>query len=182
MVMQLKPQNAVTIIECDINIEFDAAEGYVEPTYKQRGDGKNKAGTDPANKGATSEVGSLALRFTPENLSILQEAGDAPVDVGWKPFAGSGFRLDGKKMRTPSVTSASQPQQKQVRVETGKQEPPPSAAIMVDEDYKPGELRFVRTNYKSRAVLEKLARDNEEGNDGLKPFSGKGQTIKGRHC
>jgi hypothetical protein len=29
--MELKPQNAVTIIECDINIEFDAAEGYVEP-------------------------------------------------------------------------------------------------------------------------------------------------------
>lgn len=29
--MSLKPQNAVTIIECDINIEFDAAEGYVEP-------------------------------------------------------------------------------------------------------------------------------------------------------
>jgi rubrerythrin len=30
--MELKPQNAVTIIECDINIEFDAVDGYVEPT------------------------------------------------------------------------------------------------------------------------------------------------------
>ena len=33
--MELKPQNAVTIIECDINIEFDAAEGYVEPNKEE---------------------------------------------------------------------------------------------------------------------------------------------------
>jgi ubiquitin fusion degradation protein 1 len=30
--MDVKPANAVTIIECDVNIEFDAPEGYVEPT------------------------------------------------------------------------------------------------------------------------------------------------------
>ena len=33
--MSLKPQNAVTIIECDINIEFDAAEGYIEPEQQK---------------------------------------------------------------------------------------------------------------------------------------------------
>lgn len=33
-VMDLKPENAVTIIECDMNVEFDAPEGYVEPQYK----------------------------------------------------------------------------------------------------------------------------------------------------
>lgn len=31
--MDLKPGNAVTIIECDMNVEFDAPEGYVEPNY-----------------------------------------------------------------------------------------------------------------------------------------------------
>lgn len=31
-VMDLKPGNAVTIIECDMNVEFDAPEGYVEPS------------------------------------------------------------------------------------------------------------------------------------------------------
>lgn len=29
--MDLKPANAVTIIECDMNVEFDAPDGYVEP-------------------------------------------------------------------------------------------------------------------------------------------------------
>ena len=30
--MDVKPGNAATIIECDINLEFDAPEGYVEPS------------------------------------------------------------------------------------------------------------------------------------------------------
>lgn len=35
--------NAVAIIECDVNIEFDAPEGYVEPT-------SNAASMEPATK------------------------------------------------------------------------------------------------------------------------------------
>jgi hypothetical protein len=30
-IMDLKPSKAVTIIECDVNVEFDAPDGYVEP-------------------------------------------------------------------------------------------------------------------------------------------------------
>lgn len=30
--MEVKPGNAVSIIECDMNVEFDAPEGYVEPS------------------------------------------------------------------------------------------------------------------------------------------------------
>lgn len=29
--MEVKPGRAVSIIECDMNVEFDAPEGYVEP-------------------------------------------------------------------------------------------------------------------------------------------------------
>lgn len=32
LVQEVKPGNAVSIIECDMNVEFDAPEGYVEPT------------------------------------------------------------------------------------------------------------------------------------------------------
>lgn len=35
-VMALKPGNAVTIIECDMNVEFDAPDGYVEPQAKPK--------------------------------------------------------------------------------------------------------------------------------------------------
>ncbi len=31
LVMEVQPGNAVAIIECDMNVEFDAPEGYVEP-------------------------------------------------------------------------------------------------------------------------------------------------------
>lgn len=53
--------------------------------------------------------------------------------------------------------------------------------IIVDENYVPGQLTFVRRDYKSRAVLEKLAKEHDDEfgeNDNLKPFSGKGQTIR----
>ncbi|TKR70126.1 hypothetical protein L596_022186 [Steinernema carpocapsae] len=36
LVQEVKPGNAVTIIECDMNVEFDAPEGYVEPTYERK--------------------------------------------------------------------------------------------------------------------------------------------------
>jgi hypothetical protein len=52
---------------------------------------------------------------------------------------------------------------------------------VVDENYTPGTLTFVRTNYKSRAVLQKLAAEDGKEADGVKPFSGKGQTIRGGH-
>uniref|UniRef100_A0A7E4UU85 Ubiquitin fusion degradation protein 1 homolog n=1 Tax=Panagrellus redivivus TaxID=6233 RepID=A0A7E4UU85_PANRE len=45
-VNELKPKNAVTIIECDMNVEFDAPEGYVEPDYKT----KNEMPEAPAPK------------------------------------------------------------------------------------------------------------------------------------
>lgn len=45
--MSLKPKNAVTIIECDINIEFDAAEGYVEPEKPK----ENKVENQKAKEG-----------------------------------------------------------------------------------------------------------------------------------
>jgi ubiquitin fusion degradation protein 1 len=35
-VIEVKPSNAVTIIECDMNVEFDAPEGYVEPDYQKK--------------------------------------------------------------------------------------------------------------------------------------------------
>ena len=35
-VKEVKPGVAVTITECDMNVEFDAPEGYVEPNYEQK--------------------------------------------------------------------------------------------------------------------------------------------------
>lgn len=32
-VVQTRPANAVCIVDCDMNVEFDAPEGYAEPTH-----------------------------------------------------------------------------------------------------------------------------------------------------
>uniref|UniRef100_A0A914ICQ3 Ubiquitin fusion degradation protein 1 n=1 Tax=Globodera rostochiensis TaxID=31243 RepID=A0A914ICQ3_GLORO len=53
---------------------------------------------------------------------------------------------------------------------------PPS--IAVDENYTPGELHFVRQPYKSKAQKEKEAREMDGAGGGLKPFEGKGNTIR----
>lgn len=36
LVVDLKPANAVSIVECDMNVEFDAPEGYVEPKREKK--------------------------------------------------------------------------------------------------------------------------------------------------
>jgi len=168
-VMDLKPDNAVTIIECDVNIDFDAADGYVEPTKRKE--------------------------------SKEEKAEEAPkqLDNAFKPFAGSGFRLDGKKPRTVSTASSSHQDTpststsmlgKQSLVATSSKSAataakanssPQLAPIIVDENYKPGNLHFVRTPYKNRSTLEKEAREKGIGNtteDGVKPFTGRANTIR----
>ena len=68
-VLEVKPGNAVTIIECDMNVEFAAPVGYQEPTKKERMD--------------TSDA---------ENDDEMLTDG-----IGFYSFQGSGNRLDGKK-------------------------------------------------------------------------------------
>ncbi|XP_035292226.1 ubiquitin recognition factor in ER-associated degradation protein 1 isoform X1 [Anguilla anguilla] len=71
-VMETKPDKAVSIIECDMNVDFDAPLGYKEPERRSQ---------------------------HPEEPS--EEEGDpssyAEMDLGFRAFTGSGNRLDGKK-------------------------------------------------------------------------------------
>jgi hypothetical protein len=48
----------------------------------------------------------------------------------------------------------------------------------VDENYAPGELCFIRTVYKNKAILEKFSRE-KDGVAENKFFMGEGQTIRG---
>jgi len=78
-VLETKPAAAVSIIECDMNVEFEAPPGYVEPKVSK---------PEPMEEDE------------PE-LDISQML---PEDTGFIAFAGSGNRLDGKKKRTNSET------------------------------------------------------------------------------
>ncbi|XP_051524263.1 ubiquitin recognition factor in ER-associated degradation protein 1 [Myxocyprinus asiaticus] len=70
-VMETKPDKAVSIIECDMNVDFDAPLGYKEPErHMQHPEEPAEEETDPSNY---------------------------EMDLGFRAFTGSGNRLDGKK-------------------------------------------------------------------------------------
>ncbi|XP_078410025.1 ubiquitin recognition factor in ER-associated degradation protein 1 isoform X1 [Cetorhinus maximus] len=70
-VMETKPDKAVSIIECDMNVDFDAPLGYKEPER----------------------------HYQPEDTSDIETDHTAfvPIDLGFRAFTGAGNRLDGKK-------------------------------------------------------------------------------------
>lgn len=78
LVQEVKPSNAVCIIECDLNLDFDAPEGYVEESTH----------TKPST-----------LKPSAAPVKALQ----APSGSQFSAFSGSGHRLDGKKK--PSLNS-----------------------------------------------------------------------------
>jgi len=78
-VLETKPAAAVSIIECDMNVEFEAPPGYEEPTVSR----------------------PQPMEEDEPELDISQML---PEDTGFIAFAGSGNRLDGKKKRTSSET------------------------------------------------------------------------------
>lgn len=76
-VLETRPGNAVSIIECDINLEFAAPVGYQEP---ERPD-------------------------VPESISSFASSMDGEMideSIEQPRFPGGGFRLDGKNSSTPS--------------------------------------------------------------------------------
>merc|ERR1711990_568548 len=85
-VMETKPAAAVSIIECDMNVDFEAPPGYEEP-----------------------RVAPVPMEEEEPELDISQML---PETSGFIAFAGSGNRLDGKKKRTNSETEI---QERQLR-------------------------------------------------------------------
>jgi len=71
-VLETKPGNAVSIIECDMNVEFAAPVGYQEPKHEK--------------KPAAEEM-------------MVDPADLMPEPTGFIAFKGSGNRLDGKKKK-----------------------------------------------------------------------------------
>ncbi|XP_064889149.1 ubiquitin recognition factor in ER-associated degradation protein 1 isoform X1 [Columba livia] len=69
-VMETKPDKAVSIIECDMNVDFDAPLGYKEP-----------------ERSAQHE----------ETTDVEEDHSGYVSDIGFRAFSGSGNRLDGKK-------------------------------------------------------------------------------------
>ncbi|XP_050532131.1 ubiquitin fusion degradation protein 1 homolog [Daktulosphaira vitifoliae] len=80
-VLETKPGNAVSIIECDMNVEFAAPVGYQEPENPKKAD--------------TEEM-------------MVDPADLMPEPEGFIAFKGTGNRLDGKKKKESSDDQTNQ--------------------------------------------------------------------------
>lgn len=80
-VLETKPGNAVSIIECDMNVEFAAPVGYQEPTQEKKS--------------------------TTEDM-MVDPADLMPEPTGFIAFKGSGNRLDGKKKKENTEDQSNQ--------------------------------------------------------------------------
>lgn len=163
--MDLKPKNAVSITECDVNLEFDAPEGYVEPVYKPSGSSNGLAGS------SKSLQQNIQMPEAPLVVPILKEIKSA--------FVGAGQRLDGKK----GNSSNSQTRPSTSLHACAAEENSPSCEMIPDVDYRPGTLRFVRYNYKNFHKLESEKKEiesagNGSGTSGGVAFSGSAKTIR----
>ncbi|XP_002122249.2 ubiquitin recognition factor in ER-associated degradation protein 1-like [Ciona intestinalis] len=79
-VQEVRPQNAVCIIECDISLEFDAPVGYEPPVQKPK------------------QVEADMIVGTPDMKKAIEEY--MKETSGFSAFEGTGNRLDGKKKRS----------------------------------------------------------------------------------
>ncbi|CAJ0564529.1 unnamed protein product, partial [Mesorhabditis spiculigera] len=145
IVQDLKPKNAVCIVECDVNLDFDAPEGYEETARPGSSRGPNVMPVAPMPQAAPASVAKKLV-----------------------PFASGGQRLDGKKSRHNSEVST-------VDEITSTTEIPEAFCI---PDYQPGQLNFVRCDYKCREVLLEEQREAAKAGPGFSVFEGSGATIR----
>uniref|UniRef100_A0A7S3K3U4 Ubiquitin fusion degradation protein n=1 Tax=Aureoumbra lagunensis TaxID=44058 RepID=A0A7S3K3U4_9STRA len=146
-VQEVKPADAACIIETDCNVDFDAPVGYQEPTRR------------PSTAGSASSGGGIEA---PEPIKARQS--DDENAPSFKPFTGSGQRLDGKALKqnqaamiddTPLQASNSVPTQPAIpafasagRTASGNMSKNPAALLppKPSAKFKPPTSKWAKTN------------------------------------
>ena len=160
-VLELKPADAVTIIECDMEVDFAPPVGYVEPKYTPSSS-QNIASTPKSTN---------PLAGTPGGDPQLSIPNSYKSPATFMPFHGAGNRLNGKTKSKDQDQQFSQPAQHQ------------QARGVPNYEYEYGTLQFIR------APLRSLNEENngtggnatttDKGNgSSFQPFSGEGQVLK----
>uniref|UniRef100_A0A8R1DFL1 Ubiquitin fusion degradation protein 1 homolog n=1 Tax=Caenorhabditis japonica TaxID=281687 RepID=A0A8R1DFL1_CAEJA len=166
LVVDLQPANSVCIIECDVNLDFDTPEGYVEEPRQASTAANVKPPAPPASAflGAGQAVGGSGSVAPPTTV-----------------FGGAGRRLDGKKKPASSVSLSSAAGASTSSAADVVNDLPAIPPVVVNEDYKSGRVSFVRYDYKRVDVLEKELREREarEKSNPSKLFQGGNRTLRG---
>ncbi|CAB3406391.1 unnamed protein product [Caenorhabditis bovis] len=167
LVVDVKPANAVCIIECDLNLDFDTPEGYVEQP--------KAATTAPAV--SAKPPAPPASAFT----GVGQTVAGGQTIRGKRLDSSRASESDAKKktMSTSSSDAAMASSEAAGGAADGGELPalPP---VLVNEDYRAGRLSFVRYDYKRLDVLQKEIREREQ-QEKLKStniYKGASQTLR----
>jgi len=154
-VLETKPGKAISVIECDMNVDFAAPVGYQEPKWNRGGEKSKPVG------GEEEEEEEL-----PAEMNIDPSTFD--VQKTFKAFSGFGTRLDGRKNRSGASECGS---------EAGVSNE--SSAPLVRQrgipwmDYKPGKLIFVRKR-------PPKAEPDADVKTEFSAFSGQGQSLRNK--
>ncbi|EFP13590.1 hypothetical protein CRE_24314 [Caenorhabditis remanei] len=168
LVVDVKPANSVCIIECDVNLDFDAPEGYVEQPRSVAPSVNVKPPAPPASAFLGAGQATAGTGSTTTTTSV---------------FGGAGRRLDGKKKPTSSVSLCSEGTTGASTSDAAAvaNDLPAIPPVVVNEDYKAGRVSFIRYDYKRVDVLEKELREREanQKSQPSKLFQGSNRTLRG---
>ena len=109
-IVELKPvtpENAVSIVEADVNVDFEPPVGYVDPQVAAAAQAKNTAAAAGSTDGSSSTsapVDSLAelAKAREERLKQLEAS-----KAKYVPFSGTGRRIDDKAVRQDDENGSS---------------------------------------------------------------------------
>ncbi|WIA37035.1 hypothetical protein OEZ86_014018 [Tetradesmus obliquus] len=180
-VRSCKPGEAISIIETDCQVDFEAAKDYKEPTYTPA------AAAAPLAAAAGAAGGSAAAAAEPE-----EEEGPKFV-----PFVGTGRRLDGKPASSSSgppaasAAAAAAAARAAAAAGAGSSSGSGGGGSAVTGGAKPGTFVSLGNRLADKLALDKLKAqgkapapppaEEEKPDEGpaFKPFEGKGRSLKG---
>lgn len=173
-VLEVKPGTAVTIIECDMNVEFAAPVGYTEPTPIQPPITSGRGSRHPSTSGGMGmDEDDPAHALGADGLSAEAAA------ASFVPFRGTGNRLDGKQHRVRTSSEASTSASTSSLTATSGPVVPAIVGIP-DYDYRVGSLRFMRRPAASTLANSTQGTDDDDDKGKFQSFSGNGFTLAGR--
>ncbi len=149
-VLETKPGNAVSIIECDMDVDFAPPVGYIEPQRPVAA----KQASGSSKPGEEQKLPSYPIKYP-----LVKKENKVP-------YAGEGYRLDGKAMKKPDV-SKSEPMMDEPNLKDMSRGIP-------NYDYMVGMLTFNRNaNLKKPEAVA-----TEEDKKAQAPLGGTGYKLK----
>ena len=160
-VLETKPGNAVSIIECDMNVHFAPPLGYTEDLVKKTDLAKEPAVVADTSRRTRTVAVPDAEAVAPDAVNNVQA------------FAGQGQRLDGKASGKIKTVVANEPTSGDTKPVVNGADPLLGRVGIPDYDFKIGTLHFmpgVKLDYSTQS-------DKEDGGN-FSPFGGSGRKLR----